>query len=415
MRRKRKSSGGFLRAVVHNLFFSRGRYFIIILCLVLFSWLLLLFAPGNLSWPGGFGGGKEPEGEEDETEDKLYRGYWLKDGSEMERKEVDDPHLYTYFDMVDDLRDITEQYSEITGLTQVGHSVEGVPLWCIKVGRGNKDILVVGAAHAREWITTPVLVEQARTYAGDYYQEGNELSEKEGMIKGVTMQKLLEEYKLWFIPMLNPDGVRLAQKGPSLYPERKEELLSMNKSGMGDDFTRWKANIRGVDLNRQYNVNWEETLELAHVESQREVRLEPSYQNHLGEEPYSEPESRAVAQLLKDEDRDFRLGLDYHSTGQFIFWYYGQEGEHLEVNRRMVREMSDYSGYGKMATGSFFEPNTCLVRYMINKHELPGATVEIAPFTTGIRDMRDFEEAVENNRYMVPVAVSALPSFEEIK
>lgn len=407
-----------LHKLIHMFLDKMGRWVYLGSLFVLVVILTAAVFSLGIPWPGTDTEEVE-EKDEDGKEEGSYaeeEGYRLSDGSPMERKEIDDPDVYTYYHMVDDLREIAGEYPGITRLGRIGYSVEGVPLWSMAVGAGEKDVLVVGAAHAREWITTPVLIEQARTYAA-HYQEGQEecqeLPAQDGLSSEFCLNSMLRDYTIWFVPMLNPDGVRLVQKGSSIYPQREQELLEMNKPGMGEDFSRWKANIRGVDLNKQYDVNWEETLQLAFVDSQREVKLEPSWQNYMGEEPFSEPEARAVAELLDDEDRDFRLGLDYHSTGQFIFWYYGQEGEHLETNQRIVGAMSDYSGYGMMASGSYHEPNTCLSRYIILERGLPGATVEITPFTEEVRNMSDFDEAIENNRYMIPEAINALDSSSE--
>ena len=67
--------------------------------------------------------------------------------------------------------------------------------------------------------------------------------------------ELLLDGGIYFIPMTNPDGVRLAQEGAGFIrnKELKKNLLQING---GPDFSLWKANINGVDLNTNFDARW---------------------------------------------------------------------------------------------------------------------------------------------------------------
>jgi len=315
--------------------------------------------------------------------------------------------IYTYTELVGDLHKVAQKYPEIADLESLGKSVEGKSLWALNLGRGNRHILVVGSSHAREWITTPMIVEQINTYARNYHESSNHYHEQHEELDQFSLKQMLHHYTIWFVPMINPDGVTLVQKGPAAFPERKYDLINMNAPGWEYDFHSWKANIRGVDLNRQYNVQWEETRRLAETDSRRKVFIEPAWANYGGNHPESEPESRALAQLIRQ--KDFDLVIDYHASGNTLFWYYGQEDEQLKRDKQVVKAISDYSGYRMERSEVKKEPNTTLVRWVVKEKGITGVTIEVTPFTSEMRDMDDLPEALEANRYLVPVAIKALP------
>ena len=71
---------------------------------------------------------------------------------------------------------------------------------------------------------------------------------------GMSYRELLDEVRFIIVPMVNPDGVTLAQLGEDYASE------SVSAMPLTDDYNSglhsWKANINGVDLNRNYPYNW---------------------------------------------------------------------------------------------------------------------------------------------------------------
>ncbi|MCY9076728.1 hypothetical protein MOE51_20580, partial [Bacillus inaquosorum] len=66
--------------------------------------------------------------------------------------------------------------------------------------------------------------------------------------------------------------------------DRKEELERLNDHR--PNFNEWKANINGVDLNKQFPSLWE-------IEKYRKPAA-PSYRDFPGISPLTEPESIAM-------------------------------------------------------------------------------------------------------------------------
>ena len=89
--------------------------------------------------------------------------------------------------------------------------------------------------------------------------------------------------------MVNPDGVDLVLNGPPSSEPYRSNVIEWNNNSL--DFSGWKANIRGVDLNDQFPAEWER-------ERARNPK-NPGPRDYGGESPLSEPEAIAMADLTR--------------------------------------------------------------------------------------------------------------------
>src|SRR5690606_4848826 len=129
----------------------------------------------------------------------------------------------------------------------VGKSEYGRDIYAVSLGKGEATSFINGSHHAREWLTTNLNMNMIDEYASAY--------RKNNSIDGFNVRRILNDTTIWFIPMVNPDGVILQQEGLQAYPKSMHNsLIAMNKGSR--NFTRWKANIKGIDLNRQYDAGW---------------------------------------------------------------------------------------------------------------------------------------------------------------
>ncbi|QPC46869.1 M14 family metallopeptidase [Mangrovibacillus cuniculi] len=204
----------------------------------------------------------------------------------------------------------------------IGRSVEGKPIEEIIVGTGERLIQINASFHANEWITTPVLMR----FLNDYLLALTNQS----AIRGIDVKPLFTKNKVSFIPMVNPDGVDLVIKGPP--QNKKEEILAINNGS--NDFTGWKANIRGVDLNNQYPAKWE-------IERDRKPFKEPAPRDYPGPSPLSEPEAKVMADLANE--KPFQRMLALHTQGKEFYW--GYEGLEPEESQELAKDFERVSGY----------------------------------------------------------------------
>lgn len=231
----------------------------------------------------------------------------------------------------------------------VGKSLLGHPLYILKVGKGKK-VQINAAFHANEWITSAVLMKFLHEYMIALIN--NET------IRGIPALDMYTHTELHAVPMVNPDGVNTVLNGPP--DDWASEVVSLNQGSA--DFSGWKANIRGVDLNKQFPAKWE-------LEKKRKPQ-KPGPRDFPGFFPISEPESKAMAELARKENYDILLAL--HTQGKEIYWGYdGLEPPESEV---LARDFARISGYKSVR---YIDNYTGYKDWFIQEFRKPGFTIEL--------------------------------------
>lgn len=231
--------------------------------------------------------------------------------------------VYGYETMLAHLQSLADQYEQLT-VDIIGQSVERRAIYLVKLGHGPQKILLDGAHHGNEWISSFLLMSMIEHYAF-HYHTGQPFYEYD-------LRELLAAYTLYVVPMVNPDGVEIVgSSGRSSL--NYQELLAINNGST--NFSGWKANARGVDLNRQYPTNWRLASNYGPPQ--------PSRANYAGTGPLTEPEAITVDRLHRQEK--FTAHLTYHSVGNMIFYYYYQTGDLLRRDRELVRAVGRMTGY----------------------------------------------------------------------
>lgn len=263
---------------------------------------------------------------------------------------VDGNEAYDFGKLEKDLHRLVEIYPFLK-VNRIGDSVLGKPLYEIEIGRGNRTIHFNASFHANEWITTPVLMRLLNEFIVSLVR-GNP-------IRGIFTLPLYNRNRLSIVPMVNPDGVDLVLHGPP--EEMKEELIEMNKGSL--DFSGWKANIRGVDLNNQYPAYWE-------IEKKRKEPKSPAPRDYPGDEPLTEPEVMAMADLA--QRKQFARLLAFHTQGREFYWGY----ENLEPpeSEVLANEFAKVSGYDSVR---YIDSHAGYKDWFIYIYRRPGFTFEL--------------------------------------
>lgn len=257
---------------------------------------------------------------------------------------------YDYASLQTDITRLKEVFPFIKVHT-IGKSVLGKNMDEIRIGKGTRKVHINASFHANEWITTSILI----TFLNDFL-----LSLTNGTsIRNVRTMPLYQAVDLSLVPLVNPDGVDLVLNGP---PENeKEKIISINR---GDtDFTGWKANIRGVDLNNQFPANWE-------IEKERKEPKAPAPRDYPGDSPLIEPESQAMANLAEKEKFDRIVAL--HTQGKEFYW--GYEGLEPAESRAIADELSRVSGYKSIQN---VDSHAGYKDWFIQEFRKPGFTIEL--------------------------------------
>ena len=219
----------------------------------------------------------------------------------------------------------------------IGYSRLCRPLFAFRVGQGRPVALVQGAVHAREWITAALVLKQ--------------------IARGVS------HGSAWFVPMVNPDGCILSLDGLSSVPREEDRRFLLSVNGESEDFSLFKANARAVDLNVNFAARWGRG---------KTNRFAPSPSSYVGERPFSEPESCALARFTKQICPDYTLS--YHTQGEEIYWAFHQPLLRRMRDKRLARYLSRLTGYPlcscKGSVGGYKD-------WCIERLHIPAFTVEV--------------------------------------
>ncbi|WHY01942.1 M14 family zinc carboxypeptidase [Neobacillus sp. DY30] len=284
---------------------------------------------------------------------------------------------YSYDILEQDIAKIHHTYKEVD-VKAIGKSHFGRTIYGMKLGKGKHSIVLIGAHHGREWMTSMLLMKKLERYAKAYKNHTN---------FGHLSTHILDEVSIWFIPMLNPDGVTIQQNRLDKFPhDYHKQLLAMNE-GI-ENFQRWKANGLGVDLNRQYPAGWRK------LSKQPDF---PSYQFYKGRKPVEAKEVKTLTQFIAEINPV--IAVAYHSSGEEVFWNY-HNGKHLIRDKKIAKKVSKLTGYklakpSKQATGGGFTD------WFITHYHRPALTIEICPLVGETSPpLTLFETVWDRNKYV---------------
>ncbi len=205
----------------------------------------------------------------------------------------DDPNAglyHTYAELQTELTSLANSHATIAQLSSLGKSLQGRDLWALKISdnvqtdEDEKVVVLLGAHHAREWISVEVPLMIAENLLQNYATDS-------------AIQNYINNAEIWIVPMVNPDGHQ--------YSVVSDRLWRKNRRNNGDG-------SYGVDLNRNYSYKWGGTGSSGDTFSE----------TYRGPVPFSEPETQVCRDFLTSIEPDALIS--YHSYSQLILfpWSY---------------------------------------------------------------------------------------------
>ncbi|WP_349408734.1 stalk domain-containing protein [Pseudalkalibacillus sp. SCS-8] len=290
----------------------------------------------------------------------VIAGSFVLSPTSAKAKDIVDPYqTYTYNEMVRDIKALANKYPELIKYKVIGKSEWGNNIYAVSLGTGKAEVFINGSHHAREWLTTNLNMYMLDQYAQAYYSGKS--------IEGYHVKSILNKTKIWFVPMVNPDGVTLQQEGLDAFPQHyHDDLIQMNE--WSKDFTRWKANANGVDLNRQYDADW------ANIKNNTGY---PSWRNYKGTAPHQASEVKTIVNFTYEIDPE--IAVAYHSAGKILYWNFHQTGSWYDRDHAYAKKIGNMTGYRLIYPG----PNPSgggYTDWFIIKFKKPGFTVEIGNY-----------------------------------
>lgn len=282
---------------------------------------------------------------------------------------------YTYEQMLTDLAALRDAHPDQVELDSIGQSELGRDLPVVLLGDPGAEyqVLIHGSIHAREHMCTWLLMALV-----DYWTDNGI-----GDFGDVCFH---------IVPMVNPDGVTISQTS-----ELPEELLEIYRQDLEDGYTDlspedyardWKANGKGVDLNRNFDAAWEEFQD----------RGRPSAERYKGEAPFSAAEANALWQYTVRHD--FDVTISYHAMGSLIFYEYGSREDVNQASFDLSETISAVNGY--LSCGADGLDAAGYKDWAIDSLGIPSLTIEIGCGSVPL-DIRELDSIFARNLQVLPL------------
>ena len=229
---------------------------------------------------------------------------------------------------------------QTTKYFSIGKTALGKNIWCFVLGDNpTKKLIIQASIHAREYLTTLLLIEQIKHLANFHFN-------------GV----------IYFVPLVNVDGVKVVKEGiNSFKPQIKQRLCNI----IGDNnYKLFKSNINGVDLNTNFDANWSN--------GKHNIK-QPYFQNYIGPYPHSEPETQALVNLTKQIKPD--MTISYHLKGEVVYYgFLGQTTAQQNLDKHLANIICKHTGYRAVLT-----KNSCggYKDYCTTYYNIPAVTIEV--------------------------------------
>ena len=209
----------------------------------------------------------------------------------------------------------------ITSKVSIGNSIQNRPIYMVKISdnpdidENEPEVLYTALHHARE----PESMMQMIYFM--YYLLENYSTDP-------SVQYLVNNRELFFIPVVNPDGYEYNRQ------------TNPNGGGMWRKNRRNNGSSYGVDLNRNYGpyAYWNAP--------NGGSSTNPSSDTYRGTAPFSEPETNHIKNFLAT--RKIKNALNYHTYGNLLVFPYGalnHETPDSLIFREYAADMTTYNGY----------------------------------------------------------------------
>lgn len=249
--------------------------------------------------------------------------------------------------------EISQRYQDFTQFRVIGNSHDDRMLPMLEVGTGSHVMFCVSGLDGQNQQMPGLLLQMLREYC-QFYESSWLLDDF------YEVRKLLNEIRICFILMLNPDGYMVCQNGfGAIRNPIYRQMLRMQDTPL-ELFT---GNGRGVCLDQNFPTNYYR-------------------KSQMGEEPASENETKAFIRILQEYES---RGLIYfHESQQSMISVHAINNRYRLQNRRLARHLKKVSHYQVVkqscdgeASASFDHSMGSLVQYYADRMKQPAFQIDI--------------------------------------
>jgi len=200
--------------------------------------------------------------------------------------------------------------------------------------------IFVGSTHGREHLSTDLL---CRMIDDGLFDE-------------------IKDFNLAFVLMINPDGVELCFNGVFSVPEKYRDFV-VKINGENLDFSMWKANGLGEDINNNFDANFGTNVHA----------FKPSSSGFIGEFAESVKETKILADYTLKK-KAF-IAISYHLKGEEIYFNFFQSGRRLKRDKLIAKRFARSTGYKiknveKLSSGGYKD-------WCVQRLKIPALTIEL--------------------------------------
>lgn len=277
----------------------------------------------------------------------------VKASCEVQVDIVDYTRPYTSKLVAANCQDLVNKYPDLIKMESIGTSTCGTEIILLKVGTGEKKALVTGGIHSREDITVNYVMRCVEEYAEAFYS-------KTGKYGSFKLSELLTEWTLYVVPLMNPDGIDIANDG----------AIPLYKNGVPlteDELFDYKNTSTGVNLNRNFPFEWGYTAPEIN-------KTTPDIDSYIGKSEASEPETQAIIRLC--EQNAFEWLFSFHIKGNMLYWA-DSVNSNAEKAEKMANRLVVNCKFNLMRTSSVAGASGGMENWFRQQYNKPGFCVEL--------------------------------------
>lgn len=245
--------------------------------------------------------------------------------------------------------------------------------WCsrsvfsMSVGEGEECVLFAAGIRGQEWLTPALLLK--------FFERLCEAYSNDEKLSAIKIRNALKERKIVFVPLINPDSLEIAIRGE----DGAACYRGLVRRAANEDYTDWNANARGVDIARNFEYCFPHNTAITI----------PSPKGYQGPSPFSEPESRAMANLC--ENYYFKHMVLLSSTGETIHYNSPRLESDTAMMAQIFRTVCGYS------IGRKSEKEKCggFCEWFTDKYKNPSFEIKVGRGKNPL-PFDDFNEIYEN-------------------
>lgn len=209
---------------------------------------------------------------------------------------------YSYKEMRWDVDCLWRKYPDIISYKLYDYTSQGRQIPVILFGDtlAEKKVMITASIHGREYRASHIVMSMLERYARDYHS---------GEFKGRKYRDIFKNTLFVILPMVNPDGVEIAQRGAEACTTEDAKMMVEEEMRQGIYYDQIKANARGVDINYNFRNCFGKSTR---------KKNKRGFYYYEGERPYSEVEACLMRSIA--EKWDFDCFLNYHTCGNVIFY-----------------------------------------------------------------------------------------------